>query len=42
MYLVSNQKFLLGRKIPLTRDIPLQDRDTITLGHWTKINVIKK
>lgn len=38
----ANGTSLNGHEIPLTRDIPLQDGDTITLGHWTKITVVKK
>jgi FHA domain len=38
----ANGTSLNGHEIPLTRDIPLQDGDTITLGHWTKITVVQK
>jgi hypothetical protein len=38
----ANGTSLNGHEIPLTRDIPLQDGDTVTLGHWTKITIIKK
>jgi hypothetical protein len=38
----ANGTSLNGHEIPLTRDIPLQNGDTVTLGHWTKITIIKK
>ncbi len=38
----ANGTSLNGYEIPLTRDIPLQDGDAVTLGHWTKITIIKK
>ncbi len=38
----ANGTSLNGHEIPLTRDIPLQDGDAVTLGHWTKITIIKK
>jgi hypothetical protein len=38
----ANGTSLNGHKIPLTRDIPLQSGDIITLGHWTKLTVIKE
>jgi hypothetical protein len=38
----ANGTSLNGHEIPLTRDIPLQDGDTVTLGHWTKITITKK
>ncbi len=38
----ANGTSLNGHKIPLTRDIPLQDGDIVTLGHWTKITIAKK
>jgi hypothetical protein len=38
----ANGTSLNGHEIPLTRDIPLQHGDTVTLGHWTKIITIKK
>jgi hypothetical protein len=38
----ANGTSLNGHEIPLTRDIPLQDGDNVTLGHWTKITIIKK
>ena len=38
----ANGTNLNGYEIPLTRDIPLQDGDNITLGYWTKITVAKK
>ena len=38
----ANGTNLNGYEIPLTRDIPLQDGDAITLGYWTKITVAKK
>jgi FHA domain len=38
----ANGTSLNGHEIPLTRDIPLQDGDIVTLGHWTKITIIKK
>jgi FHA domain len=38
----ANGTSLNGHEIPLTRDIPLQDGDTVTLGHWTKITIFKK
>jgi FHA domain len=38
----ANGTSLNGHEIPLTRDIPLQDGDAVTLGHWTKITITKK
>jgi FHA domain len=38
----ANGTSLNGHEIPLTRDIPLQDGDIVTLGHWTKITITKK
>jgi hypothetical protein len=38
----ANGTSLNGHEIPLTRDIPIQDGDTVTLGHWTKITITKK
>jgi hypothetical protein len=38
----ANGTSLNGHEIPLTRDIPLQDGDAVTLGHWTRIAIIKK
>jgi FHA domain len=38
----ANGTSLNGHEIPLTRDIPLQPGDIVTLGHWTKLTIIKK
>jgi hypothetical protein len=38
----ANGTSLNGHEIPLTRDIPLQPGDIVTLGHWTKLTITKK
>jgi pSer/pThr/pTyr-binding forkhead associated (FHA) protein len=38
----ANGTSLNGHEIPLTRDIPLQNGDIVTLGHWTKITILEK
>jgi hypothetical protein len=38
----ANGTCLNGHEIPIIRDVPLQSQDIITLGHWTKIIIIKQ
>ncbi len=38
----ANGTNLNGHEIPITRDVPLQTGDIITLGHWTKLTIIAK
>jgi pSer/pThr/pTyr-binding forkhead associated (FHA) protein len=38
----ANGTSLNGHEIPIVRDVPLQSQDVITLGHWTKLTIIKQ
>jgi hypothetical protein len=38
----ANGTSLNGHEIPIVRDVPLQSQDIITLGHWTKLTIIKQ
>jgi FHA domain len=38
----ANGTCLNGHEIPLTRDVPLQTGDVVTLGHWTKLTITAK
>jgi FHA domain len=38
----ANGTSLNGHEIPIIRDVPLQSQDVITLGHWTKLTIIKQ
>jgi FHA domain len=38
----ANGTSLNGYEIPITRDVPLQQGDVVTLGHWTKLTIVGK
>ncbi len=37
----SNGTMVNGKEIPTTIDIPIRSGDKITLGHWTKIEIVE-